>query len=89
MLDNPGLLSEVESKVKFLDQGMLCSCWMHSGGAWGPALDDDWAMGQRQGQRWGPGTAIPVSSHITNPFQTLHILKIDLLFKQKHKIGLP
>lgn len=35
----------------------------------------DWDLGQ--------------SPHITGkPIQTLHILKIDLLFKQKHKIDL-
>lgn len=46
-------------------------------------------LGQREGHRLGPGKATLVPSHITNPFQTLHILKIDLLFKQKHRIGLP
>lgn len=91
-----GLLSKVDSDVKFLDQDFRGNvlCRRQSRRTWGPTLYNDWVMGgkslgQREGHRLGPGTATQVPSYITNPFQTLHIMKIDLLFKQKHRIGLP
>lgn len=82
-----GLPSKADSEIKFLDQDFQ----RQLGGAWGPALYNDWVRGRKQrggqrgGQRPRPGTATSVSSHVTNPFQTLHVLKIDLLLNKSTK----
>lgn len=67
---------------------MPCSGMVLSRELWGPALCrlGNGKEGSRRGKKdWDLGQ----SPHVTGkPIQTLHILKIDLLFKQKHKIDL-